>query len=126
MKRLKLSTLLIFSFVLAAFAQEINLYSSAAAEASAVVKSSSGRIYMLVGHSTSGSDQWIQVHNTTSLPANGAVPVISFKATAGKNFSFSIPEPGIPLNTGIVVCNSSTQLTKTIGSADCSFYVLYR
>lgn len=125
-KRLSLFLLSFFAFISVSLSQEATLYSSSAAEASAVVKNSGTRIYWLVGYNGSASDQYVQIHNTTSLPANGVVPTISFKVMAGKNFSLAIPREGIPLGTGLVVCNSSTSATKTIGSADCLFYVLYQ
>jgi hypothetical protein len=99
---------------------------STAAEASRVVKSTGGRLVQLIGYNGSASDQFIQVHNATSLPADTAVAYRSFKVIAGKNFSYDIVDPGLNLDTGIVVCNSSTQGTKTIGSADCWFYVIYQ
>jgi hypothetical protein len=126
MRRLSLLTSVLLIFVLQVVAAEFSNYGSAALEASAVVKASGGRIIQLIGYNSSGSDQFIQLHNSATLPSNGAVPFRSFKVIAGKNFSLDIPDPGLAMSTGIVVCNSSTSSTKTIGSADCLFYVIYQ
>lgn len=94
------------------------LASTTAVAASLVVKAGAGALLGFSGYNGSASAQYIQVHNTASLPADTAVPVIVIKAEAGENFSFASTKP-ITFATGIVVCNSSTLATKTIGSADC-------
>lgn len=91
---------------------------------SLVVKASGGSLVGILGFNNSASDQYIQVHNAASLPANTAVPIVTFKVFAGDNFFWVPPKP-LPLDTGIVVCNSSTAATKTIGAADCWFNVEY-
>ena len=90
-------------------------------EASRVFKVGAGTIMSLIGYNAKVSAQFIQIFNTASLPADGAVPVYSFTVPASSNFSIDVPVCGVPLTTGITVCNSSTQATKTIGAADCWF-----
>lgn len=92
---------------------------SSSLEASRVLKSTSGSLRLVFGYN-SGSEQYIQLHDATSLPANGATPAAVIKVPATKSFSIGCDD-GIPFTNGIVICNSSTSNTKTIGSADCYF-----
>lgn len=80
-----------------------------------VVKASAGRLFKLAGYSTQA--QFIQVHDAASLPSDSAVPELVFPIAANALFEFEIPV-GHGCSTGIVICNSSTGPTKTIGSAD--------
>lgn len=100
------------------------LGATTALAASLVVKASAGALVGFSGFNNSSSAQYIQVHNSATLPADTAVPKIVLKADAGENFFYN---PGMPLafSTGIVLSNSSTAATKTIGSADCWFQAEY-
>jgi hypothetical protein len=93
--------------------------------ASLVVKAVPGILYGLSGINNKGSAQYIQVHDATALPADAAVPKIVFTVPATSNFSIDFGYYGRAFLVGIVVCNSSTLATKTIGSADCWFDVQY-
>lgn len=100
-------------------------YSSSAYENAEAVFAAPCIFYGITGYN-SGPGQWIQIHNTTSVPADGAVPVITFYVPATSNFFWSPSEFGFTLGTGLSICNSTTGPTKTIGAADCFFTVQFK
>lgn len=100
--------------------------STTAYASNVVAKASAGVLYSITGYSSRTSAQFIQVHNAAALPADASVPVLIFYVPASANFSLDLGRYGRYFSTGIVVCNSSTGPTKTIGAADCWFDVLYK
>lgn len=99
----------------------VSTISSSAYEASRVLKASAGTLVALIGYNSKTAAQWIQLFNAAAVPADASVPIATFIVPAQSNFSLSVPISGLPLSTGIVVCNSLTGPTKTLGSADCFF-----
>lgn len=99
---------------------------STAYETSRVIKATPGRLAGLSGYNSKTSAQFIQLHNATSLPSESAAPVVVITVPASSNFSIDFGVYGRQFSTGIVVCNSSTGPTKTIGSADCWFDAQYQ
>lgn len=99
---------------------------STALAASLVIKASAGTLYKLSVTNTNAAAQFILLHNTTSVPADGQVPAIVLKVPALEYREFLWPDFGRRFATGITVVNSSTAATKTIGAADCFFNAEYK
>ena len=68
--------------------------------------------------------QFVLVFDAATLPAENTVPLLSFEVAATSALAMDWVQPRYFRN-GIVLCNSSTQHVKTIGSADCLFDVQY-
>lgn len=92
---------------------------------SLLIKGSAGTLFMVNGFNSATADQFIQIHDATDVPANGSAPKLTFFAPAESNFYFDFGIYGRAFTTGIVICNSSTGATKTIGSANCWFDAQY-
>lgn len=115
----------IYTAISGLFKQGLNA-TSTALEASRIIKGGPGTLYKLVVYNDKASAQYIQIHNTATLPADGAVPIVTFQVATKTTLDFPIHNiKGLNLSTGITVCNSSTAATKTIGSADCWFSALF-
>lgn len=94
---------------------------TSALAASLVIKNAAGILYTVDVLNTNASAQYIQIHNTASLPADASVPVYVFRIPGATSGTIDFEPKGEHFNTGIVICNSSTADTKTIGAADCWF-----
>lgn len=88
--------------------------------ASRVISTKPCKLFSVLVLNTSGSTQYIQIHETTSLPNNGQKPVLpSMPVAAGQ---FAAIDLGVPAGVDLAactICNSSTADVKTIGAADC-------
>lgn len=91
---------------------------SPALAASRVVKTGPGILYGFTISSTKATAQFVQVFDAAVVPADGAVPLISKSLPAQDAVGFSWL-PGRTFNVGIIICNSTSQASKTLGSADC-------
>lgn len=98
---------------------------SLAYEASRVVKATPGVLYGVTGYNSKTAEQFIQLHDDTLTPAEAAIPKVVFKVAASSAFSLDFGMRGRKFDKGIVLVNSSTGPTKTIGSADCWFDAQY-
>jgi hypothetical protein len=77
-----------------------------------------------VSNTKTGS-QFVQVFDSSTLPADGAIPLISIDIATATAKTLSFTPGGRWFTRGCVVCNSSTQGSKTLGSADCLFDAQY-
>lgn len=91
---------------------------------SLIVKTGAGVLYGFTVSNTNASAQFVQVFDAATVPADGAVPILSLSVPGGNGTGFNWI-PGRAFLVGMVLCNSSTQATKTIGSADCLFDAQY-
>lgn len=101
----------------------INIHSNALA-ASITVKSGQAILYGFTVLNTNASAQFIQVFDARTLPAEGTVPVVVFTVAGSSQLGVNWI-PGRTFRQGVVICNSSTAPTKTIGAADCFFDVQF-
>lgn len=92
--------------------------------ASLIVKPGAGVLYGFTVTNTNASSQFVQVFDAAAVPGDGAVPILAISVQGGNGTGFNWI-PGRAFLVGIVLCNSSTQATKTIGSADCIFDAQY-
>ena len=91
---------------------------------SSIVVASAHALYGFTVNNTNASQQFILVFDLATLPADGAVPAVSFTVPGASDKAVEWVTPR-KMNQGIVVCNSSTAGSKTLGSADCFFDVQY-
>lgn len=96
--------------------------SANAAAASAIVATAPGWVFDIFGYNV--SEPFIQLHDAAALPADASVPLLALPVLAGQWFEFHFPT-GIRFFNGLVLCNSSTDLTKTIGGATTQFVCGY-
>lgn len=84
------------------------------------------RLHRVIATNTNGATRYIQLFDATSVPGDGSVPLIVFPLTAGQStqppIDFGVY--GRVFSNGVVICNSTTEATKTIGSADSFFDLL--
>lgn len=91
----------------------------------AVVKASPGRIYMIMGYNGNAAVRHVQIYNTTAIPADAAVPAMTFPVAANSSFSISFGNWGRYHSVGICIATSTTLATKTLGAADLTVSVFY-
>lgn len=97
---------------------------SNALEASRVAHSGRCLLFGFTAFNTNAAAQVVQLHDADKLPADGAVPCFPFSVAASGDRWFGYWPPRY-MERGIVLCNSSTVATKTIGAADCFFDVQF-
>jgi len=103
----------------------INSTTSVAYENSRIAKSGAGTLFGFTVYNSLASSQFIQLHNANAVPADAALPLISFTVAGSSNLGVYFGASGRFFTQGIVLCNSTTANSKTIGAANCWFDVQY-
>ena len=83
------------------------------------------RVYGFTVYNSNAAAQKILMFDRSSLPADTAVPLMAFPVSGASNLAIYFGRMGRLFRQGLVLCNSSTDTTKTIGAADCFFDVEY-
>lgn len=91
---------------------------STAYETNRVVKASAGALFGATIHNSRTSSQFLHLYDAAALPAEGAAPTVVINVPASTTISIDFGTFGRRFAIGIVIANSSTGPTKTIGSAD--------
>jgi hypothetical protein len=93
-----------------------------------LVKAGAGMIFGFAALNT-GTAQYLQLHDTVTVPGSGAAPVAVWAAADGstnpQNINVSWIFPGRFFQRGCWLVNSTTAATYTAGSANCFFDVQY-
>ncbi len=106
---------------------------SAALEASTISKATAGRFYFAYGRidkTAPSGDYWIQILNSATLPADGAVTFLGrFKKThvngVDTSIDIDLKDYGVYGSAGLVVVLSTAEFTKVIAGAYLSLVVGY-
>lgn len=83
------------------------------------------RVYGFTVYNSLAAIQYLQMFDGTSVPADTAVPLMTFQLPAQQEKGVWYGDCGRIFRQGLVLCNSTTDTTKTIGSANCFFDVEY-
>lgn len=95
------------------------VHSHGGAATSYVISTNSGFLDYVAVTNNTGTAGWVQIHDATSLPNNGAVPIFSFPLPADATVGNDTP---IWCGTGCVVAISSTRATLTL-SANAALFL---
>ena len=89
-------------------------------KSSLLVSEKPATLYGIAGFNN-GADQFIQLHDSNIIPADGSVPELTFKIYAGSNFSLDYGRKGRVNRSGIALCVSSIAETLATSADDCFF-----
>jgi hypothetical protein len=90
-----------------------------------IAKSGIAKLFGFSVTSSNVAAQFILMFDATAIPASGAVPLVAFNVAAASMLPVYYGAAGRAFDHGILLCNSTTQATLTIGAADCLFDVQY-
>lgn len=75
------------------------------------------RFYSATVYNSSGGTVYLQLHDAAAAPADGVAPLMVMAVTAQQTQAFDFQD-GLPMGTGIYLCLSSTDVTKTLVAAN--------
>ncbi len=91
-------------------------------EASHVISDQKCNLLFLLAKNGSAGKRYIQLHNASELPDDGAVPLISFPVLSGDSNTVQWEAPyGFRFSNGCVAVGSTTEDILTIGASDFWF-----
>lgn len=96
------------------------LFTNFGANATLNVKATAGNVYAIHCQNTNAAIRYIQLHNTATTPAGGAVPLITFAIPASSSVTIThdlLVASGVYFSTGIAFAFSTTLGTYTAGTA---------
>jgi hypothetical protein len=99
--------------------------SSPALSSSIVASLGNARLWGFTVTSTNVAAQFILLFDELGVPANGKIPRAAFPVAAASFVAVDYSQAGRWFDRGIILCNSTTQGTLTLGAADCLFDVQY-
>lgn len=107
-----------------------SVFTNFGANATLNVKASAGNVYAIDCQNTNAAIRYIQLHNTTTTPAGGAVPLLSFAIPASSSRTIThdtLVAGGANFSTGIAFAFSTTLGTYTAGTAaEQSTTIIYK
>lgn len=83
------------------------------------------RVYGFSVYNSAASSKWVQLFDSSTVPADTAVPLMAFAIAATSTLGVYFGPMGRTFKRGLIIVNSTTDTTKTIGAADCLFDVEY-
>lgn len=101
----------------------ITLVSSTTKEASRVAKASAGSLFRFSVYNDSATPGFIHVYNSTTVPADGAIPTMTPVPIGANSYVNVSLENPFTFSNGISLAYSTTFGTKTLGAANCWFEI---
>ena len=99
-------------------------YTSDALVAAAQVAASSCNLCGFIASNNNAAVRYLQIHNSATTPAEGAVPMASLPIAAGDTLVMA--DMPLTLSAGLYICLSETLATKTLADADLNLLAYYR
>lgn len=91
-----------------------------------LASSGPSRLIGFTVYSSKNANQFVLVFDSATIPADNAVPLFVLPILTQNQTSAYYGHEGRVFYQGIVVCNSTTDTTKTIGSKDCFIDVQWK